>query len=245
MKRLLLVTSLLSALVLLLFSPSMALTKNEAANVMKELFRRELTVLEVNEAPLPGFWEVVAQVGQEKMIVYIDKNLRYIIQGQILDRQTKRNMTLERAKELRKVDVSTLPLDNAISMGEGKRRLYVFTNPECYFCFQLHQALKKMENVQAFFFLYPMSPTGYEKAKAVWCTPDRIEALEQAYQGMELKSAPCDPRPIDQNIQLGRHLLIDSTPTLILQNGKVVEGYSDLETLEKLLNSSTGLKKSD
>ena len=138
------------------------------------------------------------------------------------------------------MDVSRLPLENAISMGEGKRRLYVFTNPDCYFCFQLHEGLKKMQDVQVFFFLYPLSPTAYEKAKSIWCAPDKVKALEDVYQGLELKSAPCDPHPIDKNIELGRHLLIDSTPTLILQSGKIVEGYTDPESLKKLLDSSTG-----
>jgi thiol:disulfide interchange protein DsbC len=245
MKRWMLVTGLLLALILLLSKNLMAFTKEEATSILKEVVRKELKVLEVKEGPLQSFWEVVAEVGQERMIVYVDKNLRYILLGQILDRQTKKNITLERAKELRKVDVSSLPLENAIPMGEGKRRLYVFTNPECYFCFGLHEELKKMEDIQTFFFLYPMSPTAYEKAKSIWCAPDKVKALEEVYQGLELKSPPCDPRPIDKNIELGRQLLIDSTPTLILQTGKIVEGYSDLETLKKLLDSSSGLKKSD
>ena len=133
MKRFLLVTVLLLALILLLFKNSMALTKEEAANIIKEIVRKEFKILEVKEAPLVGFWEIATEVGQEKMIVYIDKNLRFIIHGQILDRQAKKNITLERLKELRRADVSSLPLENAIPMGEGKRRLYVFTNPECLF----------------------------------------------------------------------------------------------------------------
>jgi thiol:disulfide interchange protein DsbC len=245
MKRFLLVTGLLLAFILLLFKSSMALTKEEAANIIKEVVRKEFKILEVGEAPLVGFWEVVTEVGQEKMVLYIDKNLRFIIHGQILDRQTKRNKTLERLKEFRRIDVSTLPLENAIPMGEGKKRLYVFTNPECYFCFQLHEELKKIQDLQTFFFLYPVSPTSYEKGKSIWCALDKVKALEEAYQGLELKSPPCDPRPIDKNIELGKRLLINSTPTLILQNGKVVEGYSNPETLQNLLNSSSGQMKND
>jgi thiol:disulfide interchange protein DsbC len=245
MKRFLLVTGLLLALILLLFKNSMALTKEEAANIIKEIVRKEFKILEVKEAPLVGFWEVVTEVDQEKMIVYIDKNLRFIIHGQILDRQAKKNITLERLKEFQRVDVSSLPLENAIPMGEGKRRLYLFTNPECYFCFQLHEELKKIKDLQTFFFLYPLSPTSYEKAKSIWCAPDKVKALEEAYQGLDLKSPPCNPQPIDKNIELGRRLLIDSTPTLILQDGKIVEGYSSPEALQNFLNSSSGQMKNN
>jgi len=245
MKRILLGMVLLLTLILLLFEGSMALTKEEAANIMKEVVRTEFKILEVKEAPLVGFWEIGAEVGKENMIVYIDKSLRFIIHGQILDRQAKKNITLERLKALRRADVSSLPLENAIPMGEGKRRLYVFTNPECFFCFQLHEELKKIKDLQTYLFLFPLSPTSYEKARSIWCAPDKIKALEEAYQGLELKSPPCNPQSIDKNVELGRRLFIDSTPTLILQNGKIVEGYSNPEALQNLLNSSSGQMRND
>ncbi len=245
MKRFLLGMVLLPTLILLLFGSSMALTKEEAANIMKEVVRTEFKILEVKEGPLAGFWEIAAEVGKENMIVYIDKSLKFIIHGQILDRQAKKNITLERLKALRRADVSSLPLENAIPMGEGKRRLYVFTNPECFFCFQLHEELKKIKDLQTYLFLFPLSPTSYEKARSIWCAPDKIKALEEAYQGLELKSPPCNPQPIDKNVELGRRLFIDSTPTLILQNGKIVEGYSNPEALQNLLNSSAGQMKND
>jgi thiol:disulfide interchange protein DsbC len=238
MKTILIISCLL--LVLLVSTNSIALTNDEAANILKELFRTEFKILEIKETPFEGFWEVVTESGQEKMIVYIHKNLRYIIHGQLFDRQIKRNLTFERQKELRKVDVSTLPLENAIQMGEGKRKLYVFTNPECYFCFQLHEELKQMKDIEAFFFLYPLSPTSYEKAKSIWCSQNKVSALEEAYQGKELKSPSCDTRSVDKNIEFGKRLLIDSTPTIILQNGKIIEGYPYPNTLENILKSSSG-----
>jgi len=81
-----------------------------------------------------------------------------MIHGQILDRQIKKNLTLDRLKDFRRVDPSGLPLENAIPMGEGKRKLYVFTDPQCYFCFQLHEELKQIKDLQTFFFLYPLLP---------------------------------------------------------------------------------------
>jgi thiol:disulfide interchange protein DsbC len=169
------------------------------------------------------------------MIIYIHKSLRYVIHGQILDRQVKRNITLDRLKEFRKVNTSTLPLENAIPMGQGKRKLYVFTDPRCHFCLQLHEELKLVKDLQTFLFLYPVTPASHEKAKAVWCSQDKLKALEEAYEGKELKSLSCDTSPIDRNIQLGKRLLVESTPTLLFQNGKMVEGYMGLDTLENLL----------
>jgi thiol:disulfide interchange protein DsbC len=179
----------------LLFGNSFALTNEEATNILKELVQTEFKILEIKEAPLESFWEVVVEVRQEKVIFYIHKNLRYIFQGQILDRQTKRNLTLDRIKDFRRVNFSGLSLGNGIPMGEGKRKLYVFTDPQCHFCFQLHEELKQIKDLQAFFFLYPLTPDSYEKAKSIWCSQDKVRALEETYQGKVLKSPPLRYQP--------------------------------------------------
>ncbi len=229
-----------SFLALLLFGKCFALTPEEATPILREFIKTDFRILEVREAPLEGFWEVVTEIGQERVIIYIDKGLRFVIHGQILDRQTKRNVSLDRLKEFRKVDTSTLPLENAIPMGQGKRKLYVFTDPQCHFCSQLHQELKRVENLQVFFFLYPLNPPSYEKAKAIWCSQGRLKALEETYEGKEFPASSCDTSPIDRNMQLGKRLLVESTPTLLFQNGKMVEGYAAPDALENLLklNSS-------
>jgi thiol:disulfide interchange protein DsbC len=241
MKGMRLLMTLLLVLPPLFFGDSLALTNEEATNILKELIKTEFKILEIREAPLEGFWEVVSEVGHERMIIYIHKNLRFMIHGQILDRQIKKNLTLDRLKDFRRVDPSGLPLENAIPMGEGKRKLYVFTDPQCYFCFQLHEELKQIKDLQTFFFLYPLTPASYEKAKSIWCSQDKVRALEETYQGKELRSPSCDTSPIDKNMEFGKRLLIDSTPTLLFQNGKMIEGFASPNTLENLLKSNSNL----
>jgi len=235
MKRMMTTVILVSSLVFLFWGEPLALTNEEASPILKELIKTEFRILEIREAPLEGFWEVVTEIGQERRILYLHKNLRFVIHGQILDRQIKRNITLERLKDFRKVNTSTLPLENAISMGQGKRKLYVFTDPQCHFCLQLHEELKQVKDLQTFFFLYPLTPASYEKSKAIWCSEVKLKALEEAYEGKELRSPSCDTSPIDKNMQLARRLLVESTPTLLFQNGKMVEGYMGLDTIENLL----------
>ncbi len=241
MKRRMMTAIPFSLLVVLLFGKTLALTNEEASPILKELIQTEFRILEIREAPLEGFWEVVTEIGQERTIIYIHKSLRFVIHGQILDRQTKRNISLDRLKEFRKVNISTLPLENAIPMGQGKRKLYVFTDPQCHFCSQLHEELKQVEDLQTFFFLYPLTPASYEKAKAVWCSQGKLKALEETYGGMELRPPSCDASPIDKNMQLGKRLLVESTPTLLFQNGKIVEGYTPPDTLGNLLKLNSGL----
>ncbi len=242
MKRTMMTVTLFSFLILLFFGKSLALTNEEASPILKEFIKTEFRILEIREAPPEAFWEVVTEIGQERMIIYIHKSLRFVIHGQIFDRQTKRNISLDRLKEFRKLNTSALPLENAIPMGQGKRKLYVFTDPQCHFCLQLHEELKLIKDLQVFFFLYPLTPTSYEKARAIWCSEGKLKALEETYEGKELRSPSCDTSPIDKNMQLGKRLLVESTPTLLFQNGKMVEGYTASDTLENLLKLNSSLK---
>jgi protein-disulfide isomerase len=68
-----------------------------------------------------------------------------------------------------------------------------------------------------------------------------VKGLEDTYQGKELRSPSCDTSPIDKNMELGKRLLIDSTPTLLFQNGKMIEGFASPNTLENLLKSNSNL----
>jgi len=119
MKGMRLLMTLLLVLPPLFFGDSLALTNEEATDILKELIKTEFKILEIREAPLEGFWEVVSEIGHERMVIYIHKNLRFMIHGQILDRQIKKNLTLDRLKDFRRVDPSGLPLENAIPMEKG------------------------------------------------------------------------------------------------------------------------------
>ena len=241
MKKIRILSCLILILTPLLWGNAYGLTREEASYTLKEFIKTEFNILEIREAPLEGFWEIVTEVGKEKTIVYLHKNLRFVLLGRILDLQAKKDLTLERWKDFRRVEISSLPLENAITMGEGKRKLYVFTDPECHFCFQLHETLKQMKNIQTFFFLYPLTPNSYKKATSIWCSPDRIKTLEEAYQGKELPFLPCDTKSVDKNIELGKRLNFQTTPILIFQNGKMIEGYTSSENFESLLESNSGL----
>jgi len=69
MKGMRLLMTLLLVLPPLFFGDSLALTNEEATNILKELIKTEFKILEIREAPLEGFWEVVSEIGHERMII--------------------------------------------------------------------------------------------------------------------------------------------------------------------------------
>ena len=77
-------------------------------------------------------WEIAVQSGERKGLLYLDSSKKYFFQGAIIDLTTKANLTQDRMSELNKIDVSMIPLDDALVMGdkEAKYKVIVFDDPD-------------------------------------------------------------------------------------------------------------------
>ena len=189
---------------------------------------------EVRATPISGIYEVL----MGKDIAYTDATGRYFMFGNVMDMQTQRNLTQERRSEINKVDVSTLKLGDAIKTvkGDGKRVLYVFSDPECGYCKRLEPTLQQLNNVTIYTFLFPiLGEKSNQSAKSVWCATDKNKAwAEYMLRGGTLLPAECDT-PIQRNVALGTALGITGTPTLISGSGRMQPGAIPLDKLEELL----------
>ena len=92
------------------------------------------------------------------------------------------------------------------------------------------------KDIAFFIKLYPLKshPEAYGKSKAIVCEKS-LALLEDAYENKPLPKAKCETTVIDENIALAGKLGINSLPTLILPDGRVVRGYKDAETLKELI----------
>ncbi len=67
-----------------------------------------------------------------KGLVYIDFSKKHFFSGPLVFIAERKNLTQERLLELIKVDVSQIPLDDALVMGDPKARIrvIVFSDPD-------------------------------------------------------------------------------------------------------------------
>ncbi len=107
------------------------ITNDEVLNLLKEIIP-DAKVLEARPSPVKGIWEIAIETKGQKGIVYADFSKKYIVSGSVLDIKTKANLTQERFAEINKVDVSQIPLDDALVMGnkDAKHRVIVFDDPD-------------------------------------------------------------------------------------------------------------------
>ncbi|KAF7276539.1 hypothetical protein GWI33_010105 [Rhynchophorus ferrugineus] len=158
--------------------------------------------------------------------------------------QKKENLTEKREQALNAIDISKLPLQNAIKQvkGNGKRVIYVFSDPDCPYCKRLEQELTSVNNITIYTFMYPLTslhPNADLIAKKIWCSDNRYEAWEDyLLHGKQPDAGTTCENPIEQNLQLGQQLEISGTPTFFLQNGQRISGGRDADKIEELLNNA-------
>ena len=188
----------------------------------------------VTKTPYLGLYEV--RLGSE--ILYTDDKMNYVFSGNIIDAKTMQNLTEKRLRELSGIKWENLPLESAFKTvrGNGKRLLAVFSDPNCPYCKRFEKTLADVTDITIHTFLYPiLSQDSHDKAKAVWCSADKVKAWDELMlNGVVPVAARCDT-PIEKILELGRKYRINGTPTLVFASGERVPGAISAEQLEKLL----------
>jgi 2-octaprenylphenol hydroxylase len=203
----------------------------------------------VQPAPVPGLWEVRFRGERGWGVIYTDATASYVIEGNIVDLRTNRDLTEERVRKLSAVKFESLPLDLAVKIqrGNGKRVLAMFSDPYCPACRDFERTLSKIDDITVYVFLYPViRPQNADHSRAVWCSPDRAKAWLELAASPKPKipeAGPGCPNPVDKLIEAGQRLGVNSTPTLFLVNGERMSGGLAADDLKDLLDRSATARR--
>jgi thiol:disulfide interchange protein DsbC len=229
-----LVKRFLAALLLALALPlATSAQDDKAAYIASQL--PEVNVEDVSPSPLPGIYEV--RYGQN--ILYVTEDARYMVQGDIFDLKTEKNVTEARRTVARVSAIDAVGESSMIVFepdGEAVRTITVFTDIDCGYCRKLHREIADY-NEQGFrvrYLFFPRSGPNTEswtKADEVWCAEDRNSALTKAKRGEVVQAADCGVTPVDQHYQLGKSFGIRGTPAIITEDGTLIPGYVPADDL--------------
>ena len=224
---------------LMALSVSSVLAQGHEATIRKTLSERIPQIPKIEEitpTPLAGIYELRLSTNE---IYYSDATGNFLIQGNLIDTKSKRNLTEERESKLSAIDFSALPLKDAITLvhGNGKRKLAVFEDPNCGYCKRFERDLAKVDNVTVYLFLMPvLGPNSVEKSRNIWCAKDPGAAWVNLMQkDVTPAAAQCNTAAVDRNLEFGRKYKITGTPTLVAQDGTRVPGAINSTQIEKLL----------
>jgi thiol:disulfide interchange protein DsbC len=195
---------------------------------------------EIRRTPMPGIWEV--RIGTQ--FFYTDVEANFVIEGgEMVDLRNMRNLTQERTDVVTAVKFSELPLADAlvIKQGKGTRKVAVFSDPYCGPCRQLERELVKLKDVTLYMYLMTgMSPESMPRAKDVLCAKDpgaawramMIDGEQPSAAAADCAKKQTSPERVRE---LSRKLYVQSTPTLVLENGSRVRGAMPASSLEERL----------
>jgi len=193
----------------------------------------DLESSELRKTPLDGIYEL----SRGMAVGYVTADGRYLIEGDLVDMATGRQITEERRREAR-LEVLEDAAERSISFGaeEADHLVTVFTDIDCGYCRKLHEEVEQYNErgIAIRYLLYPRSgpnSVSYRKAVATWCSDDRHQTLTEAKQGTDPGSKSCSDHPVDTHLQAGRKLGLRGTPMMVLPNGEVIQGYVPADRL--------------
>jgi len=222
------------------------LTEKEAAELLKNT---GATVKSVKPSPANGLFEILLEKEGKQGLLFMDYGKKHIIQGMMASLPDFKPVAAHmkdfpQPKQVTSVDTKAIPVENAITMGnpKGTKNLYVFTDPDCPYCRNMHVELKKLEKIapdvaiHIMLFPLPMHPGAYDKARVILAKKSR-KLLDEGFEGKEL------PKPVgnegkdglDKIIKFANANGISGTPTLVMPDGRIMVGGMDADALKRML----------
>ncbi|MFM2119468.1 MAG: hypothetical protein RL722_936, partial [Pseudomonadota bacterium] len=194
---------------------------------------------EVRAMPMANLYEI--RLGTE--LVYTDAKAQYLIQGEVIDTATRRNLTEERVNKLTAIDFSSLPVKDAIvwKNGNGKRKIAVFADPNCGYCKKFEKDLLNVKDVTVYTFVIPiLGGDSPEKSRSIWCAKDNTSVWRD---WMVKGSTPpramgeCDSSAIERNSALARKHKINGTPAIVFEDGTRAPGAIPAAEVERRMSA--------
>lgn len=214
------------------------LKKVQSFPILKSLFPPQMKVVDAKD--LGDIYELVVQQPQgTKRIYYTTKDGAYVLAGSLYNKD-KMNLTQVQMEEINRIDVSTLPLGEAlkITKGNGAKELIMFDDVDCPFCQRAYSWLKTQNNYTLYIFFYPLNihPQSQAHTVAILCSKNPLTALDRAMSGQDAGNAACSAGTnlLAKERELGNRVGVDGTPLFITASGDRIVGL-DIPKLETYL----------
>jgi len=194
---------------------------------------------DLRPSPVPGLYEFV----QGAEVSYLTADGKYFIEGNLYDLDTRENLTEDLRTHARIAMIDALPESQMVIFSPPNPRytVTVFTDVDCAYCRKLHSQIGELNKlgIRVRYVFYPRTGPNTEswrKAEAVWCSPNRNEALTRAKSGATLDlTKTCGQTPVAREYALGEAIGVQGTPAIVAENGEIVGGYLPPQELAQKL----------
>lgn len=198
----------------------------------------ELKIVGIAETPSSALYAVTLEDGSE---VYSTTNGNFILTGNLFANQDGKVTNLTALAERKNVLAKLSALkdsDMIVYPAEGKMAtITVFTDVDCPYCQVLHKDIPKLNaaGIEVRYLAFPrmgLNSETYRKMEQVWCSKDRRQAMDMAKMADLTATDTCE-NPVADQFHLAAALGVRGTPTVFLENGDRITGYSSPDHLIK------------
>lgn len=211
----------------------------KVANTIKNNNSTMPAIQEIRKTPVSGIYEVVVNKNE---IFYSDASGKYIFVGNLIQSKNGQhiNLTEERTSQLSAISFDKFNLNNALvkKVGDGKRKLVTFEDPNCGFCKKLQPELEKLTNVTIYTFLLPvLGQASVDVSEKIWCSKDQNQSWTEYMKNKtvptisEEELAKCDKKALTENINFASQNGIMGTPAIFFTDGTSFRGYTPAEQI--------------
>ncbi|MDB4837164.1 thioredoxin fold domain-containing protein [Marinomonas sp.] len=211
----------------------------------------EDAILDNFEKNLPGFTVESIELHEESglyLIKIVDgpsihalPNGKYFVVGDLYRLDASGLVNETQVANIAKVN--TLPESDKIifpAKGEEKAYVTVFTDITCHYCRLLHGEIDTLNSlgITVKYLAFPragLDSEPYQQMVNIWCSDDSKGWITEAKQGNKVPFSSCD-NPVADQFLLGQSIGVNGTPTLILNNGKMIPGYLPATELARELD---------
>ncbi|MEM4134388.1 MAG: DsbC family protein [Candidatus Micrarchaeia archaeon] len=202
-----------------------------------------------------GLYEVIVihspigeQIVEKRGVFYVTKEGNYVIFGPVIGDNYNTYAVL---RSLDRIDVSKINTDSAVKIvkGDGSKKIFVFTDPDCPFCKRLQNYLKGQNNYTAYVYFYPLEdihPGVTIKIVKSLCAKDVSKSVEKLLfeheEDFESKVCESGKNRLEQMMKYALKLGLEGTPMVITGDGRYIRG-ADTVTLGLYLKSKNDEEK--
>ncbi len=224
---------------LAMFISAAAVAEDTEKNIRDALAKLapDLKVDSIKESPISGVYEVV--FGAE--VIYLSADGKYLIQGSVVDTESRENLTEAARSAGRTKIMEGLKEEDMVVFApkETKYTVTVFTDIDCGYCRKLHGEIDKYNElgIKIRYAAYPRAGIGsdsFKKAETVWCAQNQQEAMTTAKAGeslADIKTKEGCNSPVRDQYMTARALGLSGTPALFLESGELIPGYVPADRL--------------
>ena len=178
-----------------------------------------------------------------KQIYYATNYGKYLIVGNVINLNTKESITENTKMNQRLSIIDSIDMKNFMIFKPKKTDhiLTIFTDTSCPYCQKLHNEIPDLleNNIEIRYVLFSRNGNdvdAYQQLVSAWCSDDKVDALEDLFARDILEDISNCENPIARNFDYAGSLSVEGTPTIFLEDGRIIPGYQNYENILAFIN---------